>query len=408
MKYDFDNTVERRDTDSVKWSRQAIESICGNPDAEPFWVADMDFQACPAIKEEAMKIAEKGVFGYPMGSDLPVIFSKWLAEKHGWSCDPSRICYAEGLLHAISLAVQLFTKPGDPVLVPSPTYKPFRDILEANGRVMIDHPLKYENGRYSLDHARILEDSKNAKMILFCSPHNPSGCVFSDEDLKRVLMCGRHFGIPVLSDEIHADLVHPGVKHIPMGLRNDEIGSDSITFMAPSKTFNIAGEHSAMVIFDDPWMKKKFEKAQKALHAVHPGFMAGALTKAAYTEGLDYNRELCAYLGENMKAMKEYIAENIPELSVTNGDASFVTFIDCSKIYDRVKADIEAHPEEYPAAPGGGIMSRFFGVKAGVCMNDGTWFGPQYGKFVRFNSGTSREKIMAALERMKDAVAALR
>ena len=403
----FDVTVERRNTNSVKWNKGAIESISANPEALPFWVADMDFQPEPHIKAKALELAESGVYGYPVFDDFTSIASSWLGKKHGWSVDKDDVVYTMGLLHGIALAIDLFTSEGDNILIPSPTYRPFRDLCLRSGRVMHDYELGYENGEFYLDRNRFDEMAKESRMILFCSPHNPSGLVFSKDDLKFVLSTGKKYGIPVISDEIHADLVHTGIEHIPMGMANEGIGAKCITYMAPSKTFNVAGEHSGIAIFSDSDMKEAFIKRQKALWVTSPGFLIGELTLAAYKEGLEYNLELCSYLKGNADFIRSYLKENCPEITLANGNASFITFLDCSAIYEKVEKKVLSEPERYKGGAGGGVLSRFFGVDAVIAMNDGTWFGEQYKDFVRINFGTKREMVKAAMERICQAVKGL-
>lgn len=406
MKTLFDERADRRETNSEKWNKDSIASIASNRDAEPFWVADMDFFPEPHIKKKAMEIAENGVFGYPSFPSFQECFSSWLEKKHNWIVDKEDILYSMGLLHGVALSVNLLTKKGDRILVPSPTYRPFRIICSLNDRIMEDYSLGYDNYTYYLDRPRFLESAKKCSMILFCSPHNPSGLVFSKDDLEFVLKTGKELGIPVISDEIHSDLVHPGHTHIPMGKANEGIGAETITFMAPSKTFNVAGEHSAFAVFSSFTTKRRFQKAQNSLWVSEPGYLIGELTKTAYSQGLEWNRELCTYLGENAKLISDYLEKNVEGIRMVKGNASFVTFLDCSGVYEKIKAKVEKNEDKYKAESGG-VLSRFFGVEAGVAMNDGTWFGDRYKEFVRFNYGTSRKYVLGALERIKKAVDSL-
>ncbi len=400
----FDKSPDRRKTNNVKWNNKAIESISANPEAQPFWVADMDFFADDALIDKAQKVASSGVYGYPVFDDLEKTFASWLERKHGWKTDPSTITYSMGLLHGIALAIDCFTKPGDRIVIPSPTYRPFRELCSLSGRIMEELELDYSDYRFSIDLAKLEEKAKNASMILFCSPQNPTGIVFTEEELEGVLRIGKKYNIPVLSDEIHADLVHPGFTHIPMGKANEKVGAKTITFMAPSKTFNLAGEHSAFLIFSDSAMMKTWKDRQAALWLTTPGYFIGEMSKTAYTECDDYNRALCTYLGENAAFIGEYFRKHNCGIRKVKGGSSFVTFLDCSKVYDRIKKKVESNPERYKGGDGGGILSRFFGVEASVACNDGTWFGEQYYSFIRFNFGTNRDAIEKALERMRNAV----
>ena len=402
MNFIFDETPDRRKTNSVKWNRNAIESISANADALPFWVADMDFYPEPHIKAKAEELSELSVFGYPSFPDFEETVALWLKEKHSWKVDKENILFSMGLLHGVALALNLYTAAGDAVLVPSPTYRPFREIVASNGRVFLDHSLGYKEGKFFLDRERFRSDAEKAKLILFCSPHNPSGLVFSREDLTFVLETAKRLGIPVISDEIHGDLVHPGFTHLPMGMVNEEVGAETVTLMAPSKTFNVAGEHSAFAVFSSMETKERFRSAQKSLWLTEPGYLIGELTETAYRHGLEWNKALSEYLGENANLVSSFLEKNT-DIRMVNGNASFVTFLDCSKVFDDIKAYTEKNRERFDAA-GGGILSRFFGLEAGVAMNDGTWFGKEYEKFVRFNYGTTRKNVEEALKRIKNAL----
>ena len=403
----FDKSPDRTVTNSVKWNKGAIASIASNENARPFWVADMDFFCAPEILKKAEEVARSGVFGYPAFNDLEKVFSAWLERKHEWKCSEKTIAFSMGLLHGIGLAIDCFTSPGDRIIVPSPTYRPFRELCSLSGRVMDELELDYDGSSFSLDLDKLEEKAATAGMILFCSPHNPTGIVFTEEQLGRVLSIGKKYNIPVLSDEIHADLVHPGFHHIPMGKANEKVGAKTITFMAPSKTFNLAGEHSAFAIFSDEEMMKKWKAKQKALWLDEPGYFIGEMMRTAYTECDAYNRELCAYLRMNADYIGSYFEEHECGIKKVKGGSSFVTFLDCSAVYDKVEKKVLSDPERYKGGEGGGVLSRFFGVEADVAMNDGTWFGKQFKNFVRFNFGTNLGEIKSALERMRKAVESL-
>ena len=402
----FDTVADRRNTNSEKWNKEAIASIAANSEAEPFWVADMDFLPEPHIKRKAEELAKLGVFGYPSFPDFNKTAASWLERKHNWVVNEGSIAYSMGLLHGVSMCINLLTKKGDHILIPSPTYKPFRELCSLNDRVMEDYELGYKDGAFYLDRERFIESAKKSKMILFCSPHNPSGLVFSQEELEFVLGVAKDLDIPVVSDEIHGDLVHPGYTHIPIGKANEKIGAETITLMAPSKTFNVAGEHSAIAIFSSDSTLNRFKHAQSALWLSTPGYLIGELTEAAYKNGLEWNEELCRYLGENAELISSFLEENNLGIKMVNGKASFVTFLDCSGVWDKIEKKVRENPDRYSASSGG-VLSRFFGVEASVAMNDGTWFGSQYKKFVRINYGTSRERVYNALLRIKKAVESL-
>ena len=404
----FDTPAERKGTNSIKWDSQAIANIASNPEAEPFWVADMDFLPEAHIKKAGMALSDLGVYGYPaFHSRLEDAAAGWLGKKHGWNVDSGALTFAMGMLHGIASVLDLFTEPGDKVLVPSPMYRPFREIVQNNRRSLVEFPLSYVNGSFLLDKERFSSAMDGVRCILFCSPQNPSGIVFTHDELSFVLEEAARHDALVISDEIHSDLVHPGAMHIPMGKANEDIGARCATFFAPSKTFNIAGEHCSFVHFSDDMMKNEFRAREEAMRLTEPSILIGDLTIAAYEHGLEYNRELCAYLGKSMDAIKAWLQENCPEIKAANGNASFVTFLDLSEYYGRIEKEVLSNPEKYEGGQGGGVLSRFFGVRASVAMNDGTWFGSDWKEFVRFNYGTSRERALAALSRIVDAVRSL-
>lgn len=401
--YNFDDTPERRNTNSEKWNKTAIKTIAANENAEPFWVADMDLYAPGSVRKKALEIAESGVYGYPAFRDLEDVFVSWLGRKHNWNVEPSSVSFSMGLLHGIAGAVEAFTNPGDGIIVPTPCYRPFREICIKSGRRVIELPLDYSGNRFSLDMKKLDRAAEDARMILFCSPHNPTGIVFTEDKLSAVLEISKNHDIPLVSDEIHGDLVHPPFIHIPMGKANENKGADVITFMAPSKTFNLAGEHSAFAVFSNERMHEKWKKKEDALFLTTPGYFIGEMTRAAYTEADDYNRELIFHLKKNSDYIDSFFSSRSLGIKKVKGNSSFVTFLDCSGIYSKVKKEVEENKELY-SSESGGVLSRFFGVRASVAMNDGSWFGDEYFSFVRFNYGTSLEKVKRALERMETAV----
>ncbi len=408
MAFDFDNTVDRRGTDSVKWNKDALKAICSNEDALAFWVADMDFKTEEHIKATAEEAAADGVFGYAVENDITGVFTSWAEKRHEWKIEKEKTVFVNGLLHGIALSVDTFTKKGDGLLIPSPTYRPFREIARDSERIMVDMPLKREkDGTFSMDRDLFRSKLDESDAVLFCSPHNPSGLVFSESELKFILKEAKRQNKIVISDEIHADLVHPNAHHIPMGKANEKIGASVITFMAPSKTFNVAGEHSGFAVFSDKAMLDEFKRRQKALRVTSPGYMIKQLLCAAYSEGYEYNKALCEYLAGTASEMKSYLEKECPEIKMANSEASFVTFLNMSACYKKIEERVMSNAETYPIADGGGVLSTFFGISSGICMNDGTWFGPEYKEYVRINYGTSRALVMDALERIVKAVKAL-
>ena len=303
MNYNFDAAVDRRNSNSEKWNKTLIEKICGNREALPFWVADMDLIPCKEVHEAMKREADRGVIGYGAFDSLLPSFISFVKERHSWTLDSDLTLYAQGMLHALALALDTFTNKGDKVLLPLPAYHPFMDLCTLSEREIIPYHLDYSDGAFSFNVEKFKEASKECSLILFCSPHNPSGVVFDKETLQAILKVVKERDQIILSDEIHADLTHPSFTHTPLGKANEGIDAKCVTFMAPSKTFNIAGEHCAFAIFSSHEMKKKFEERQKALFLSFPGYYAGTMATAAYKYGLSYNKELTKYLEENASCL---------------------------------------------------------------------------------------------------------
>ena len=402
----FDKAVDRRSSNADKWNKAAINDICGNPNAEAFWVADMDLATSPLIKEALQRETDLAVPGYASHKNMLPYFISFVNHKHGWQLDGANVTYAQGMLHAISLALNMFTNPGDEVLLPYPVYQPFVHLIQNSERVVKRFDLTNECGTFTFDREKYSLISKDCKAIMFCSPLNPSGLVFKKEDLEFILKLAKERGQLVLSDEIHSDLVHPSAKHYPMGYVNKDINATCITFMAPSKTFNVAGEHCAFAIFSDKEMLERYKAVQKRLFLGSEGYFAGTLAEAVYSpENYQFLDDLDKYLEDNAELMRNFFKAECPEVKMGNACASFIVFLDFSEVWPKILENSKKHPEIYDNDHY--ILSHFLGHYANLCLNDGSWFGSGYEAFARFNYGTSREEVISALNAIKKAINAL-
>lgn len=411
MSYDFDEPVIRKGTLSVKWNPAAIENITGNPNAEPFWVADMDFKAAPEIQQAAKAAAATGVYGYPHFDGVDDAFRTFVRQRHGLDVPASHIAHCEGLLDSIALLMELLTKEGDGVIIPFPAYYPFVRITQSLGRTVLRWPLAYDRTthRFSLDWDAFEALAPKAKLCVFCSPHNPSGLEFTPAELERLCALAKQHHLPVVCDEIHADLSYG--NHTTLYAANRKVGARVVTCMAPSKTFNIAGEHFSVVISEDTDLLAALNARMDALCIHESSYFSTTCAVAAYRHGLPWLKELVAYLEGNADFIASYLREHCPDLVFVKPRASFIGLIDCAAVLPLVERDAQAHPALYDPArsPSGGVMSRFFGQRAGVACNDGTWFGGDaYRAFVRFNYGVRRARVEAALQAMTAAVEALK
>ena len=407
MQYDFDKAVNRKGSLSVKWDEDAIQSICGVKDAEPFWVADMDFTSAPEIMDQVVQTAKSGVYGYPHFSGTNRLFCEWAKIRHGWEVKEKDVVICMGMLNSIALLTDILTDEKDGIIVPMPAYQPFVRIVNNLDRTLLRWPLCYDTQahRFSLDWEAFEQLCKQAKLLIFCSPHNPSGLVFSPEELERLCRIAAEHQVTIICDEIHADLSFE--KHQPLLPIAQAVGCKAITCMAPSKTFNIAGEHYSVAIIEDEEIRKALKKRMSQLFISNTSFFSTTVATSAYRYGYDWLVQLIPYLQANIAFIEDFCSVKIPQLHLVKPKASFIAFVDCNEILPLVEADAKANPGLYDStlSPGGGLLSRFFGIRAKVAVNDGTWFGGEdYRGFVRFNYGTQRSSIEKAFKRIEQAI----
>lgn len=387
--------IERSNTNSVKYNPKAIENLCGNPNAEPFWVADMDLASPNAAKEALVATAQLGLYGYPAFDGLDQAFIDWVRMRHSCTLSKTDVVVSPGILASIAVMTELL--PARDVIIPRPAYKPFVDIARNHGRRIHDWPLAYdrEEGRFDLDFAALEEIASRpgSKILYFCSPHNPSGRVWNRAELEKTAEICKKYDIVVFSDEIHCDLTFPSQHHTPFFEVAREMDFECIVFMAPSKTFNIAGEHFSATVFTDPSFREAFSNYLEKMHIGEISLFSGTAAYECYRHGYNWLMELTAYLEDNAKLIDDFFKSNIPQIKFIMPQASFVTFLDCSqvrKMLQKANKDID--------------LVHFFGKEASVAMNAGPWFGEGYEDFLRFNYGTDKNHILEALKRMKKAV----
>lgn len=398
--------VNRVGTPSVKWDKGAIKSICNNSEALPFWVADMDFKSPQSVIKELTKAAEHGVFGYPSFKNIKSSFVKWASYRHNWKVDSSLLLPFSGMLSSIATLIELYSKEGDKIILPMPAYKPFVRIITLLKREVAPWPMVYENGQFQLDLEKFdeLAKSTNSPILLFCSPHNPTGRVFSEDELNKVAQISSQNNIVVLSDEIHSDLTYPKHKHIPFDVVAKKYNLECATCISPSKTFNIAGEHFSYVVSSSTKMHNTLSSRQRAL-GQNPSLLGTTLALAAYDGGKKWLDDLLIYLEKEANSIKDSFEHSGTGLKLILPEASFIALIDCSSIYDKVADDAKRNPSLYDekSSPEGGLLSRFFGQRALVAMNDGSWFGSDYKKFVRLNFATNKESLDLAVKSIINA-----
>lgn len=386
--YNFDEIIDRKGTSCVKYDglKNAYQ---GKENLIPLWVADMDFATPDFIVEALKKRCEHPVFGYTFDDDeYYESIQTWLDYKYHWKIEREWISYIPGIVKGIGLAVQCFTQPGDKVIIQPPVYHPFRLVPTRMGREVVYNPLKLEDGVYKMDFEQLesLID-KDCKMLILSNPHNPGGVVWEKEALvKLAQICSAH-GILVISDEIHAEMTYPQFRHHPFATVSEEAAACSVTFMAPSKTFNIAGIVSSYALVPDSRIREKFYSFLEAGELNAGTIFAFTATKAAYTYGAEWLQQMRSYVIENVNFVDEYLKKNIPQIKVYRPQASFLVWLDCRKLK-------LAQPE----------LVQLFEDKAGLALNDGTMFGKEGEGFMRLNIGCPRSILNQALESLKKAI----
>lgn len=397
-KYDFDRIIDRTASESLKWVYP--RKVLKVEDAIPLWVADMDFEAPPAVVEALRKRAEHGVFGYPL---VPPSFWRsaidWMKRRHGWAIEKKWMVMTPGIVPALNYAVRAFTKPGDPVIIQTPVYHPFYYAVEKNGRRVVRNPLRFDGRRYTMD----LDDLRTGidapgRVLILCSPHNPVGRVWSREELEALGRIAVERDLIVVSDEIHADLVYRSHQHHVLAGLSPELAQQTVTCIAPSKTFNIPGLSTAAVVASNPDLYAKFEA-----EAERSGFELGQVFgivgfEAAYAHGEDWLDELLPYLEANVDFMDRFLAERVPEVRLVRPEGTYLALLDCREVSRRLDTRTGAPPVS---------VNEFFLREAGVYFSDGTIFGRELEGFVRVNFGCPRSVLREALERVALAVRTL-
>lgn len=386
--YNFDEVINRKGTSCVKYDGLK-DAYQGKENLIPLWVADMDFATPDFIIDALKKRCEHPIFGYTFDDDeYYASILAWLNYKYNWKAEREWITYIPGIVKGIGLAVQCFTQPGDKVIIQPPVYHPFRLVPTRMGREVVYNPLKLEDGVYKMDFEQLesLID-KDCKMLILSNPHNPGGIVWEKEALvKLAQICSAH-GILVISDEIHAEMTYPQFRHHPFATVSPEAAACSVTFMAPSKTFNIAGIVSSYAIVPDAELREKFYSFLEAGELNAGTIFAFTATKAAYTYGAEWLQLMRSYVIENVNFVDEYLKKNIPQIKAYRPQASFLIWLDCRELG-------LSQPD----------LVHLFEDKAGLALNDGTMFGKEGEGFMRLNVGCPRSILSKALESLKKAI----
>lgn len=388
--YNFDEIIERSGSGALKTDR--LEERFGRKDLQAAWVADMDFATPHFILEALKKRLDHPIFGYSVEPDnyRPSIIA-WQKNLHGWNIKPEWISYIPGIVKGIGFVINVFTNPGDDVVIMPPVYHPFRITTELNGRKVKNVPLTEDSeGNYFINFNELETLETKGGILLLSNPHNPGGRIWSLEELQRLAEICKRKNLLVVSDEIHADMSLWNNKHVPFCLAGKEAEENSITFCAPSKTFNIPGIVSSFAVVPSPEIRNKFYSWLKANELDEAPIFSHIATIAAYEEGDAWRREMISYIENNIRFTEEYFRNHIPEIKVIIPQASFLIWLDCRKL--------NLSQEE---------LTELFVNKCKVALNDGAMFGKEGEGFMRMNVAMPKAKLKELLEKIKDGISSI-
>ena len=382
--YNFDEIVNRFGTNSVKVDK--LKEYFGNEDLIPLWVADMDFKTPDFIVDALKKRCEHPIFGYTFASDeYYESIINWLDYKYRWKVQKEWLSYIPGIVKGIAFALDCFTQPGDKVIIQPPVYHPFRIVPEEMEREVVYNPLQLVNGQYEMDFEQLesIIDNK-CKVFILCNPHNPGGIVWSRNTLIQLAeICSKH-NILVISDEIHAEMAYPSHRHNSFSTVSDIAKDCSITFMAPSKTFNIAGIVTSYSVIPNKDIREKFYSFLSARELDAGTIFAYTATTAAYTYGAEWLQQMRMYIMENVRFVEKFMQTNIPKIKVYPPQASFLVWLDCR--------ELNLSQEK---------LVNLFINDAKLALNDGSMFGPGGEGYMRLNIGCPRSILEEALNALK-------
>ncbi len=389
--YDFDRIVDRRGTGALK--TDTLQERYGRCDLLPLWVADMDFETPQFITEALRQRLDHSLFGYTVEPpDYWPTVIQWIADRHGWQVDRSWLTYIPGIVKGIGMAINALVAKDEKIIIQPPVYHPFRLTPQGNGREVVFNPLRRNaDGSYSMDFDNLesVADDR-CRMLLLSNPHNPAGIVWDRATLVRLADFCHRRGIIVISDEIHCDMALWGNRHIPFASVSAEAAECSITFGAPSKTFNIAGIVSSYAIVPNEKLRNRFFGWLEANELNQPTMFAPIATVAAFRYGEPWRQAMLRYVEGNIDMLVDYCAEHLPAIRPLRPQASFLVWLDC-------RALRLSHDE----------LQHLFVDKARLALNDGAMFGAEGEGFMRMNVATPRSVVREALDRLARAVSEL-
>lgn len=383
--YHFDEGIERRGTNCVKWDVPFV-----TPDVTPMWIADMDFEIAPAITENLQRIAGQGAFGYQFLSEqyYEAVIS-WMKRRHGLELRKEEIFYVPNVVLGMSFAVQAVSEIGDEIIIMTPVYGPFFKVTDDNDRVLVESPMKNADGYYTMD----LEDfesriTEKTKAVIFCNPHNPSGRVWTREEMQAFAdICVKH-DLYIISDDIHSELISEGYEHTFISSLSEEIRDRCIVCTSPSKAFNLASIHVANCFIFNEALREKYQAVSERSHAAENNAFAEAALVAAYNDSEEWLTELNRYIDGNLEYFTDYVEREIPSLTVRKPEGTYLVWVDFRRT--GVPSD---------------KLHDYLLKECHIAANDGNFFGKLGDGFARFNLACPRQTVVKALEILKEKFA---
>ncbi len=387
--YNFDADVNREGTNALKYD--VLEERFGRPDLLPLWVADMDFEAPPCVKEAIIERAKHGVFGYSCPSQAYYdSIINWVGKQHKWNINQEWITFIPGIVRGIAFVIDCFTQKGDKVIIQPPVYHPFSIVPTLHERELVFNHLECDGENiFRINFDLLRQQAKEAKLLILCNPHNPGGRVWTREELTEIAEICHENNLLVISDEIHSDLAFAPYTHVPFASVSEKAAQCSITFMAPSKTFNVAGIVSSFGVVPNAQLRETFFHYLRRSEFNEAHLYAYVVAQTVYTQGEAWLKEAKEYIWQNIQFVDNYLKTHLPKIKAVLPQASFLIWLDCK--------ELGLSQEE---------LVSFFVNEAKLALNNGTMFGDGGEGYMRINVGTQRHKLEQALTQLSRAYTA--